>query len=368
MKLAEPFALGRLRLPNRLVMAPMTRSRSPHGVPGSDVAAYYRRRVEGGVGLIITEGTWIDHPAASNEDNAPNFHGDEALAGWRQVVAQVHGAGGFIMPQLWHTGLTRRPQTRHLYDVIEEDFARKVSPSGYVMPGEKLGEPMSEAVIAEVIAAFAKAARTAEALGFDGIELHGAHGYLIDQFLWQETNHRQDDWGGDIARRSRFAAQVVRACRAAVSADFPIIFRFSQWKLQDYDARIAHTPAELEAILAPIAEAGVDVFHASQRRYWDAEFPGSSLNLAGWAKKLTGKPTITVGSVGLATEVRDSMTEQDFAATTIDPAEQMVARGEVDLVAVGRALLSDARWSEKMLRGAIGEVKPYNSSVLATLD
>src|SRR5690606_32216941 len=101
-----------------------------------------------GVGLIITEGTWINHPAASNDDNAPRFHGDDALAGWRRVVDEVHAAGGLIMPQLWHTGLTRRPVAEHIYDAIEEDLSAKVSPSGYVLPGEKVGDGMTEREIA----------------------------------------------------------------------------------------------------------------------------------------------------------------------------------------------------------------------------
>ena len=145
--LFQPFSHGPLHLANRIVMAPMTRCFSPGGVPGADVAAYYRRRAEGGAGLIITEGTWIPHHAAANEENAPRFYGEDALSGWRHVVAQVHAAGGKIMPQLWHTGLTRRPVLENLYEAVVEDLSLKVSPSGYVMPGEKIGEGMTSAQI-----------------------------------------------------------------------------------------------------------------------------------------------------------------------------------------------------------------------------
>ncbi|MFI4941072.1 MAG: 12-oxophytodienoate reductase, partial [Burkholderiales bacterium] len=102
--LFKPFLSNNLILPNRVVMAPMTRSFSPGGVPGADVAAYYRRRAENGVGLIITEGTLINHPAATNDPRVPRFHGADALAGWANVVAAVHAAGGKIMPQIWHIG------------------------------------------------------------------------------------------------------------------------------------------------------------------------------------------------------------------------------------------------------------------------
>jgi 2,4-dienoyl-CoA reductase-like NADH-dependent reductase (Old Yellow Enzyme family) len=367
--LFEPLSLGRAVLPNRIVMAPMTRTFSPGGVPGEDVAAYYRRRAEGGVGLIITEGTWINHPAASNDENAPRFHGDDALAGWRQVVGQVHAAGGLIMPQLWHTGLTRRPVSEHIYQAIDEDLSIKVSPSGYVMPGEKVGEGMSEREVAAVIDAYAEGAATAERLGFDGIEIHGAHGYMVDQFFWEATNQRSDRYGGDIRARAEFGIEIIRACRSRVSEDFPIMLRFSQWKLQDYDARLARTPAELEMLLGPLADAGVDAFHASQRRYWLPEFEGSALNLAGWAKKLTSKPSITVGSVGLTSDMTASLSDdQPSDATEIDGVVRMVADGEVDLVAVGRVLLSDPAWPRKIRDGDLRAIKPFSRSVLASLD
>jgi 2,4-dienoyl-CoA reductase-like NADH-dependent reductase (Old Yellow Enzyme family) len=345
----------------------MTRALSKGGAPGPDVAAYYRRRVEGGLGLIISEGTWIDHPAASNEDDAPRFHGEDALAGWAEVLRQVHAAGGRMMPQLWHTGLIRRSKVKQVFEDKADDLSLKVSPSGYVAPGERVSEGMSDPEAEAVIDAYARAAATAERMGFDGIEIHGAHGYLVDQFLWRETNFRTDRYGGDFEDRVRFGVELVRACRRAVAADFPIVLRFSQWKLQDYAARIAETPQELERILTPLADAGVDLFHASQRRYWLAEFPDSPLNLAGWAKKITGKPSITVGSVGLAKELQDSYTDADTAVTRIDQLLEMLARGDFDLAAVGRAVLSEPDWANKVRKGALDEIRPFNPSVLATL-
>lgn len=366
--LFSPFEIGSLSLPNRVVMAPMTRTYCPGGVPGEDVAAYYRRRAEGGVGLILTEGTWINHYAASNEEDAPRFYGEDALQGWDRVVSEVHKAGGKIMPQLWHTGLTRRPEAKHIYDNIEEDLSVKVSPSGYVMPGEKVGEGMTEAEIEEVIEAYATGAETAEKLGFDGVEIHGAHGYLVDQFLWDETNKRTDRWGGDIVGRTTFAVEVVKACRARVSKDFPIGLRFSQWKLHDYTAKLVTTPQELEKMLTPLADAGVDIFHASQRRYWEPEFEGSDLNLAGWAKKVTGKPSITVGSVGLSRDMATAMAASDDTETArIDRLLEMLERGDFDLVAVGRALLADPEWPNKVKAGAMDDLKPFSPDILAQL-
>jgi 2,4-dienoyl-CoA reductase-like NADH-dependent reductase (Old Yellow Enzyme family) len=361
--LFTPFQLGSLTLPNRIVMAPMTRSFSAGGVPGPDVAAYYKRRAENQVGLIITEGTVIDHPAAASDPRVPRFHGDDALAGWAHVVKEVHAAGGLIMPQLWHTGTMRKVGSE------PNPHALPVSPSGLFKPGKKIVEPMTSGIIG----AFAKGAADAKRLGFDGVELHGAHGYLVDQFFWDGTNQRTDAWGGDLVKRTRFAAEIIRVCRIAVGADFPIILRFSQWKQQDYDARLAATPAELDAFLVPLAAAGVDAFHCSNRRFWEPEFPGepsgATMNLAGWTKKLTGKPVITVGSIGLDTDFITTFQGKtaEKASGNIETLIDMVARGEVDLVAVGRALIADPAWAIKVRDGRLADVPRYTPDVLKTL-
>lgn len=367
--LFQPFENQSLSLANRIAMAPMTRTFSVGGVPGPDVAAYYRRRAEGGVGLIITEGTWIPHSGASNEDNAPRFYGEDALAGWAEVVREVHAAGAQIVPQLWHVGLTHRPKAPNVYDDVEEDFSGRVSPSGYVAVGDKIAGEMSNDDAEAVIEAYATAAATARKLGFDGVEIHGAHGYMVDQFLWHETNRRTDRWGGDIAGRVRFAVEMTRACRAAVGPDFAIILRFSQWKLQDYGARLAHSPRELEQFLLPLADAGVDIFHASQRRFWEPEFDGSDLNLAGWAKKITGKPSITVGSIGLDRELLETSADPSVVAgvANLDRLFEMHARGDFDLVAIGRALIAEPDWPRKVRDGRYDELHPFDVGLLATL-
>lgn len=358
--LFKPFASGNLELANRIVMAPMTRGYSPNGVPGEDVAAYYRRRAENGVGLIVTEGTLINHPAAGANPNVPNFHGEAALQGWANVVKAVHEAGGKIIPQLWHLGLARK-----IGDLPNPE-ALPIGPSGLNLSGEKITEPLTENEIADVIAAYAQAAADAVKAGFDGIELHGAHGYLIDQFFWDRTNKRTDRYGGDLAARTRFAAEIVEACRRAVGADFPIVFRFSQWKGGHYDARLTDSPQELEQFLAPLASAGVDVFHSSTRRYWEAEFADSDLNLAGWTKKLTGKPTITVGSVGLDNEFRSSKGDTAQPASLAGLLERL-ENGEFDLVAVGRALLADPEWAAKIRDHRVDELHDYGTEALKSL-
>lgn len=359
--LFKPFASEKLQLSNRIVMAPMTRSRSPGGVPGPDVAAYYRRRAENGVGLIVTEGTIIDHPAGTGDPNIPLFHGDASLEGWAKVVSEVHEAGGKIVPQLWHVGMTRQNGS------LPNPEAPSVGPSGLTLTGEKTNEPLSVEEIESIVEAFGRAVGEAKRLGFDGIELHGAHGYLIDQFFWEQTNRRGDQYGGDLVSRTKFAADIVRASRRAVGEDYPIILRISQWKSGFYDAKLAKTPEELEQFLAPLVEAGVDIFHCSTRRFWEPEFPGSDLNLAGWVKKLTGKPTITVGSVGLDVEFNGAFRGQNSDVADIGELIERLEQEQFDLVAVGRSLLADPHWAAKIRDGRFEELQTFKAESLRTL-
>ncbi|WP_278265411.1 NADH:flavin oxidoreductase [Nocardia sp. AG03] len=360
--LSRPVDINGLTVPNRIVMAPMTRMFSPDGIPGDDVRSYYARRAAAGVGLIVTEGTYVGHDSAGQSDRVPRFHGEDQLAGWAKVAADVHAAGGTIVPQLWHIGMVRKQGEPPVAD------APAVGPSGIRVDGtEGTGKAMTSADLDDVIGAFADAAAAAERIGFDGVELHGAHGYLLDQFLWSRTNRREDSYGGDPVARTRFAAEIVAAVRAVVSPTFPVIFRYSQWKQEAYDARLAETPQDLEAILAPLAAAGVDAFHASTRRYWLPEFEGSDLNLAGWTKKLTGKPTITVGSVGLDGDFLRAFAGHGAELGSIDNLLDRMERDEFDLVAIGRALLQDPDWAAKLLTGRLDEVRPYDAAALKTL-
>ncbi|WP_232246343.1 NADH:flavin oxidoreductase [Kitasatospora mediocidica] len=375
----SPFTVGSLVLRNRVVMAPMSRDLSPGGVPGPESAQYYARRARGGVGLIITEGTFVGHPAAGNRPDVPRFYGDDALAGWAEVVRAVHAEGGRIVPQLWHLGMDPLLWGRSVEEAgqllpgdtqLTSPEGGLLSPSG-VDPDNGPAERrvMTDTDIAQVLEAFATAAADAERLGFDGIELHAAHGYLIDQFLWERTNLRQDGYGGDAGARARFGAELVRACRAAVSPDFPIIMRISQWKVSHYDARIANSPQELEELLAPLVDAGVDVFHCSTRRFWESEFEGSELNLAAWTKRVTGLPTIVVGSVGLSGS--DFLGYLEGKGAAIGDTAEVARRlddGEFDLVAVGRALIANPDWPDKVRTGRTGELRPFQADMLAALD
>ena len=347
-------------------MAPMTRWRSPGGVPGEDVASYYRRRAENEIGLILSEGTVVDRPAARNEPDIPFFHGTDALAGWKNVIDEVHRVGGKMGPQLWHVGAMPSEWTPWVPDAPSE------SPSGLMAARQSAGKATSEEDVADTIAAFGRAAAAARRLKFDVIEIHGAHGYLIDQFFWSETNMRDDAYGGaSLRERVRFGADVIKAVRAGAGPDMPVILRLSRWKQQDYSVRLVHTPAAMAEWLLPLVEAGADVLHCSQRRIWEPEFPEidgeHGLNFAGWAKKLTGAATISVGLVGLSGDAVGAFLGESSVPTGLEGVARQLDREEFDLVAVGRALLADPDWAKKVHVREVANLRSFSPAALNTL-
>ncbi|GAC1572059.1 MAG: NADH:flavin oxidoreductase [Sphingomicrobium sp.] len=380
--LFEPVTINGLTLPNRIVMSPMGRNFAEDGVQPPGCIDYFVRRIRGGVGLCIGEAAAVDHPVSSSDTMHAAFHGEAPLRSWRAVVEAVHAAGGHFMPQLWHAGLLRPPPSDH--PQIPNAHLPPVGPSGWGEPlvhatgwvepiteAAQIAEPMSESDIADVIASYVRAAVSARDMGCDGVNIHGAHGYIIDQFFWDRTNRRDDAYRGDAIARTRFAAELIAAVRAAVGPDFPIIFRWSQWKQQDYHCKIAETPNELECFLRPLADAGVDLFDCSTRRFWEPEFAGSALNLAGWTKKLTGVATMTVGSVGLERENwadGGAFSLSDSGLSSLDPLIERLATGEFDLVGLGRMLITNPEWPNQLREGWDHEIRPYSNEHLMTLD
>ncbi len=268
------------------------------------------------------------------------------------------------MPQIWHAGPSRT------MGISPNAYLPSIGPIDVYQNGEKTVARMSMLDIHTVVEAFGKAASKAKEIGFDGVEIHGAHSYLIDSFLWHKSNQRDDEYGGSLKNRVRFATEVVSSVRNAVGPNFPICFRFSQWKLTDYEAKIASNHFELERLLIPLVEAGVDIFHASTRRFWQPAFPGSFMTLAGWTKEITGKPVIAVGSVGIDQQFSLDIFSQniDLQPQSVERVKRMLESGEFDLIAVGRAMLADPEWVNKIQSGHLTDIVPFSSGSLATLN
>lgn len=356
--LFTPFRVRALTLRNRIAMAPMTRERAPGGVPDDAMVAYYRRRAAGGTGLVITEGTPPDEAGCFGAD-VPRFYGAAALEGWARVAAAVRAEGAAIFAQLWHVGAFA-PSMVGMTDTYEHATER-VSPSGLAGPARPYGRAMALEDVERTIAAFGDAAAAAHAAGFDGVEVHGAHGYLPDQFLWPPTNERTDRYGGSLENRVRFAVELVRELRRRGGDELVISYRLSQWKQLDYRARIADGPEELARIVGPLADAGVDLFHCSTRRYWHPAFESGELGLAGWVRRLSGRPTIAVGSITLVEDLKSATgrTRATPAPEQLADLERRIEAGEFDLVAVGRAMLANPDWARLVAAGRARELRPY---------
>ena len=362
--LFRPITIRNTTFSNRIAMAPMTRGFSPQGIPGDNVRDYYARRAAADVGLIISEGTLVERKGASDSPNYPLFWGERALAGWQNVIDAVHEKGGKMAPQLWHQGIMRKAGSGHFPEAPTD------SPSGITLKGKQVFEAPSTQDVEDMAQAYVDAAAQAAKLGFDAIEFHGAHGYLIHNFFCDLTNKRDDRFGGNLAQRAQFAIDIIKETRKVVG-ETPIILRISQWHQVDYQSRLANSVEELTPFLEALASSGVDMLHASQRRYWEAEFPEidgeQGLNFAGWCKKITGLPTMSVGSVGLGDDFFGAFAGQGAKTRPITDLIERMAREEFDMIAVGRALLQDPEWVSKVKEGRLDALAPYRADALQTL-
>ncbi len=360
--LFTPLEVNRLKLPNRFVMPGMQRGWGDDGQVSDRTIEYYRERVNGGTGLIITEGVIVDHPA-SHLGVAELQLNPETRDGWARCAEAVKAVGGNFLMQLWHPGAVRMDGQGKNPEVAS------ISPSG-IFAGKPRGRAITAQDLEDLEASWVAAACTAQEIGFDGVELHMAHGYLLHQFLWHEMNRRDDEYGGDqMADRVRFPKRVLRSVRAATGPDFAISCRISQWAEWDYDARIARTPEELRELITTLEAAGADMFHMSTRYFHNPEWPESGpQGLAGWVKTMTSLPVVTVGSVGLNVDLMQTLySDKDEEQTLESSLKELVARfsrGEFDLVAVGRSIIGDAEFVNKVREGRLDEIRPFTRADL----
>lgn len=331
--LFKPGTLSGHSLANRLMLAPMTRtSAEADGRPTERMRDYYRDFARGGFSLLITEGIYTDERFSQGYDYQPGLANLAQQEAWQPIVEAVQAEGAKLVAQLMHGGAQTQGNR------FVEDTA---APSAVAPKGEMLGfyggegpyptpHPMSEADIQEAIAGFAAAAQRAQAAGFDGVELHGANGYLIDQFISEYFNHRDDAWGGSIERRLAFPLAVIRAVREAVGGDFLVGMRLSQIKVTDPNYRWAGRE-EAAKILTTLEVEGLDYLHFSELDARSPAVEGTKKSLSALASELIGIPVIANGELG-------------------DPqaAEIMIAQGAADFVAIGKAALANHDWPHRV--------------------
>ncbi len=364
--LFRPLTIGKLTLRNRFVMPGMQRGFMSDGAPTAKMVAYMRRCAAGGAGLIISESTSPDHPSAYWQPMMGRIE-PATLGAWKEVISAVRSEGAAFLLQLWHPGAMRKVAAGHPL----ADFPA-LSPSGLIQSGRCNGRAMTPQELQDLKHAYVRAAVHAQSLGADGIEMHSAHGYLLDQFLWAETNVRADEYGGKtLAERARYAAEIVADIRRAAGASFLISYRFSQFKEVDYGATIAAGPAELRAMLSLLRSAGVDMFNVSSRRFLKREWPDSErpdLTIAEWTRVMTDAPVMTCGSVGLNVEMFANLFDDEEPSELsierdLRALAERVERGTLDLVGVGRMHIANNDFVNKVRERRFQELALFNKRV-----
>ena len=337
-RLFQPVTIGTLHLRNRIVMAPMvTNYATEDGQVTPRLIDYLAARAAGGVGLIVVEASYI-RSDGRGFSNQLGIHRDDLVPGLRQLVEAVHAAGASVAIQLFHAG---RQTTSAITGI------QPIAPSPVPDPVTKqLPREMSLNDIQQVEVAFANAARRACDAGFDAVEIHGAHGYLIAQFLSPFSNHRVDDYGAGIRGRARFAVEIVRRVRDVVGPDYPIQFRLSGEECVPGGLSVDQT----RVVAALLEEAGINALHVSVGNY---ATPG---------RLITAPMDVDRGFlVPLAARIKKVVSIPVIAVDRIDNpllAEQVLAMGDADLVAMGRGLLTDPELPDKARRGDFDAILP----------
>lgn len=351
------FEAGEIRgvpMANRAVVSPMTRtSATEDGIVTDQMAEYYAAYARGGWGLVITEGVYIDLKYSQGYTFQPGIATDEQRDSWRKVVDAVHAEGAPIFMQIFHCGAINQGNRW-----VEGSIAPSVvTPKGEQIPryrggagGFQTPREITRDEMAEIVQSYAAAARRAIEVGFDGVEVHGANGYLPDEFLTTYTNLRTDEYGGPIENRIRYHCEVMQAVRDAVP-DKPVGVRISQTKVNDFEYAWPGGNDDAKVVFTSLAKTGIDFIDCSSHLGLAPIF-GTDHSLSGLAREYSGLPVMANGKLS---EPED--------------AEEALTRGEGDFVAIGKAALADYDWPKKI--AAEEDRVPFNPGMImpyATLD
>lgn len=348
-------------LRNRLAVAPMTRVTATElGVPTPAMRDYYARFAKGGFGLVITEGLYTDKAFSQGYRNQPGIADDAQAHGWKEITSDIQQQGALMFAQLMHAGALSQENPFRSYTIAPS----AVQPAGeqmgfyhgqgrYAVPVDMTGQEIADAIDGFVQSAI----RAVRLSGFDGIEIHGANGYLLDQFLTAHTNLRTDRWGGNVQGRVRLLEEIVKAVKAAVGDDVPVGIRISQGKVNDFTAKWPGREADAEVIFGTLARAGADFIHVTEFEAWQPAFEGGSDSLIVLARRYA--PGVTIIANG--------------SLHSIERAEQALDLG-ADIVALGRGALAnpdmprifEKRHAPRTFDGAIlGPIANIKASELA---
>lgn len=332
--LFEPFNIGTITLKNRVGVAPMTRiTATENGFATEKMLNYYRSFAEGGFGLIITEGTYIDDKYSQTYDYQPGIAFDEQAQEWKKVVDAVHSAGSTIFMQLQHSG----PLSQGNLFTDGTVAPSAVQPKGeqlkfYLGEGPfRLPREITKEEIADVKNSFVEAAKRAKSIGFDGIELHGANGYLLDAFLTEYTNHRKDEYGGTTENRVRLLIETIQEVRKAVGENFTIGIRISQSKVVDYTYKWSGKEQDAQIIFGTLGKTGLDYIHITEFEAWKPAFETGKDSLVALAKEYSQLPIIANGHLEKP-----------------ERASELINNGHADIVTLGKGALANHDWVKRV--------------------
>jgi 2,4-dienoyl-CoA reductase-like NADH-dependent reductase (Old Yellow Enzyme family) len=346
--LLSEFRIGNIQVNNRIGVAPMTRiSATDDGQATEIMLKYYESFANGGFGFLITEGAYPDELYSQGYLNQSGIANENHVAAWKKITDTVHQAGSKIIVQLMHAGAQAQGNTyTDIYLAPSDIRAKGEKLSIYVGEGAyDAPKPATQEDIQNVIRGFADAAKRAKDAGFDGVEIHGANGYLLDQFLTDYLNQRTDEYGGSTENRIRLHLQVIEAVRAAVGTDFVVGIRISQGKVSDYLHKWAGAEKDAEIIFSALSRAGVDYIHVTEYDAARPAFEGTELSLAALAKKYGSVPVMANGNL------------EDPAK-----AEQLLARGEADLITLGKGALANHDWPHRTAKNQ--PIREFNPEIL----
>ncbi|WP_296246407.1 NADH:flavin oxidoreductase [uncultured Stenotrophomonas sp.] len=334
----SPFDMKGLSFRNRLAVSPMARvSATAQGVPTGIMEQYYERYARGGFGLIISEGLYTDEEYSLAYPHQPGVVNDQQAAGWSEVIKRVHANGALMFAQIMHAGALAQG-VRLKKDTLGPSAIQPVGRQMPVYYGEgeyQVPREITESQIADAIAGFVDTAKRAvQVAGFDGVEIHAANGYLLDQFLTPRSNARTDRWGGELKNRIALSVDVIKEVRQALQGTVPVGVRVSQGKVNDFKSKWTGGVADAEVIFGSLVDAGADYLHVTEFEAWAPAFDSTDQSLARLARRFApNTPLIVNGSLH-----------------TAERAEQALADG-ADIVALGRGALANPAFPSKISTG-----------------
>jgi len=331
-KLFSKFSINNFALKNRIGVAPMTRmSAGPDSIPRQDVLDFLVRRAENGAAVVYTEAIVTDYESAQGYPGQSRILNRQQIEAWKTVNNAIRQAGSISIMQMFHCGRMAWPEVNPAQRVIAPSAVTPGQDNPLTQAPYPVPEVINHFEIQHVINGFVETAKGAVAAGFDGIEIHGAHGYLISQFLSGYSNKRTDDYGGSVANRYRFAHELIQAVRPVVPDNLLLTFRISNWGVADMEVSLFESRQEYQEIIGYLDNEPIDAISVSTYDFTEKAF-GTDWNMAQLTREVTAKPIMICGQI-------------------YDRASGEEALNDADIVLTAKSILLNPDWVEDVRAG-----------------